>query len=285
MLFRSIAPKIIGAGVVGLAMWLGYQTYSDRSSHSATDTRLASIESQLQSMREADAAKIAEISTLLDAVQNRVGVTASDLANAQKAAATARKDQARSESALRQALDEQAKHVNTIREQSDVQFQAVRQETSAQFGEVNGQVSGVRSDLETTKSDLAANRREVGDMRDSLGRQIARNADELAALKRRGERDYYEFDIRKTNEMQRVANIRLQLNKADVKAKRYDITLQVDDSKLQKKGQLMNEPIQINVGKERVRYELIVNSIDKDRIRGYVSTPKDSVSTSASLQD
>jgi hypothetical protein len=236
-------------------------------------------------MREADAAKIAEISTLLDAVQNRVGVTASDLANAQKAAATARKDQARSESALRQALDEQAKHVNTIREQSDVQFQAVRQETSAQFGEVNGQVSGVRSDLETTKSDLAANRREVGDMRDSLGRQIARNADELAALKRRGERDYYEFDIRKTNEMQRVANIRLQLNKADVKAKRYDITLQVDDSKLQKKGQLMNEPIQINVGKERVRYELIVNSIDKDRIRGYVSTPKDSVSTSASLQD
>jgi hypothetical protein len=280
-----IAPKIIGAGVVGLAMWLGYQTYSDRSSHSATDTRLASIESQLQSMREADAAKIAEISTLLDAVQNRVGVTASDLANAQKAAATARKDQARSESALRQALDEQAKHVNTIREQSDVQFQAVRQETSAQFGEVNGQVSGVRSDLETTKSDLAANRREVGDMRDSLGRQIARNADELAALKRRGERDYYEFDIRKTNEMQRVANIRLQLNKADVKAKRYDITLQVDDSKLQKKGQLMNEPIQINVGKERVRYELIVNSIDKDRIRGYVSTPKDSVSTSASLQD
>jgi len=46
-----IAPKIIGAGVVGLAMWLGYQTYSDRSSQSATDTRLAAIESQLQSMR------------------------------------------------------------------------------------------------------------------------------------------------------------------------------------------------------------------------------------------
>jgi hypothetical protein len=280
-----IAPKIIGAGVVGLAMWLGYQTYSDRSSHSATDTRLAAIESQLQSMREADAAKIAEISTLLDAVQNRVGVTTTDLANAQKAAAAARNQQARSESALRQALDEQAKHVTTIREQSDAQFQAVRQETTAQFGEVNGQVSGVKSDLESTKNDLAANRREVGDMRDSLGRQIARNSDELAALKRRGERDYFEFDIRKTKDMERVAGIRLQLNKADVKAKRYDITLQVDDAKLQKKGQLLNEPIQINVGKDRVRYELIVNSIDKDRIRGYISTPKDSVSSSASLQD
>ena len=142
----------------------------------------------------------------------------------------------------------------------------------------------MKTDLETTKSDLAANRREMGDIRDSLGRQIARNADELAVLKRRGERDYFEFDIRKSKEMERVAGIRLQLNKADVKAKKYDITLQVDDSKLQKKGQLLNEPIQINVGKDRIRYELIVNVIDKDRIRGYISTPKDSGSSTAALQ-
>jgi predicted negative regulator of RcsB-dependent stress response len=280
-----IAPKIIGAGVVGLAMWLGYQTYSDRSSQNATDTRLAAIESQLQSMRESDAAKIAEISSLLEAVQNRVGVTATDLDNAQKAAQAARKEQARIETALRKALDDQAKSVSSIREESDAKFAAVRQETTSQFGEVNGQVTTVKGDLETTRNDLAANRREMGDIRDSLGRQIAHNADELAVLKRRGERDYFEFDILKSKEMARVAGIRLQLNKADVKAKKYDITLQVDDSKLQKKGQLLNEPIQINVGKERVRYELIVNVIDKDRIRGYISTPKDASNTSAALQD
>lgn len=281
-----IAPKILGAGVVALAMWLGYQTYSDRSSQNATDTRLAAIENQLQSMREADAAKIAEISSLLDAVQNRVGVTATDLANARQAAAAARKEIARSETALRQALDDQAKSVSTLREQSDAQLAAVRQETTSQFGEVNSQVSTVKTDLDATRNDLAANRREMGDIRDSLGREIARNSDELSVLKRRGERDYYEFDIRKTKDMERVAGIRLQLNKADVKAKKYDITLQVDDSKLQKKGQLMNEPIQINVGKDRVRYELIVNTIDKDRIRGYISTPKDSVpSSNVALQD
>ncbi|HET9217000.1 MAG TPA: hypothetical protein VFR18_08480 [Terriglobia bacterium] len=280
-----IAPKILGAGVVGLAMWMGYQTYADRSSQNATDTRLAAIESQLQSMRETDAAKIAEISSLLDAVQSRVGVTATDLANAQRAAANARKEQARTETALRQALDEQARTVSSIRDESDAKLAAVRQETTSQFGEVTGQVSTVKTDLETTKSDLAANRREMGDIRDSLGRQIARNADELAVLKRRGERDYFEFDIRKSKEMERVAGIRLQLNKADVKAKKYDLTLQVDDSKLQKKGQLLNEPIQIMVGKERIRYELIVNVIDKDRIRGYISTPKDSAGgNTAALQ-
>lgn len=283
------APKIIGAGVVALAMWLGYQSYSDWNSHNAMDSRVAQLESQIQSMRDADAAKMAEMSTTLDAVSNRVGVTATDIANAQKAAAAARKEQAKTEAALRQTMDEHAKSVAALREQSEQELKAVRDETSKaanQIGEVDGRVSGVRTDLDATKTDLAASKKEIGDVRDSLGRQIARNADELSILKRRGERDYYEFDIAKSKEMQRVAGIRLQLVKTDPKAKRYDVTLQVDDAKLQKKGQLLNEPIHLNVGKDRVRYELVVNSIDKDRIRGYISTPKDSVGgNSVALQD
>lgn len=283
------APKIIGAGVIALAMWLGYQSYSEWNSHKAMDTRVAELEGQIQSMRDADASRMAELSTTLDAVQSRVGVTATDIANAQKAAATARKEQAKAEAAIREALDEHAKSVTSLKEQADAGFQAVRDEnskTATQLGQVNGQVVGVRTDLDATRTDLAASRKEIGDVRDSLGRQIARNADELAVLKRRGERDYYEFDIKKSNDMERVAGIRVQLNKVDVKTKRYDVTLQVDDNKLQKKGQLVNEPIQLNVGKDRVRYELIVNSVDKDRIRGYISTPKDSVgSNSVALQD
>lgn len=281
-------PKIIGAGVIGLAIWLGYQSYSGWSSHNAMDTRVAELETQIQNMRDADAARMAEMSTTLDAVQNRVGLTAADIAAAQKAAAAARREQAKADEALRLSLEEQAKNVSTIREQSEAGITAVREETTraaSQIGEVNGQVATVRTDLDATKNDLAASKREIGDVRDSLGRQIARNADELSVLKRRGERDYYEFDLPKSKEMARVAGIRLQLNKADVKAKRYDVTLQVDDSKLQKKGQLLNEPIQLNVGKDRVRYELVVNSIDKDRIKGYISTPKDSVgSSSVALQ-
>ena len=283
------ALKIIGAGVIGLAMWLGYQSYADWSSHKVMDTRVAELQSQFQTMHDADAAKIADLSTQLEAVQSRVGLTAEDIANAQKAAAAARKEQAKTEAALRQAMEEHAKNMNSIKAESEAGIQAVREETtkaSSQIGEVNGQVASVRTDLDATKTDLAASKREIGDVRDSLGRQIARNADELSVLKRRGERDYYEFDIKKTKDMERVAGIRLQLNKADVKAKRYDVTLQVDDSKLQKKNQLLNEPIQLSVGKERVRYELVVNSIDKDRIRGYISTPKDSVSSnSIALQD
>ena len=49
----------------------------------------------------------------------------------------------------------------------------------------------------------------------------------------------------------------------------------VNDAALEKKNQPVNEPIQFLVGKDRLRYELVVYSVDKDRIRGYVSAPKD----------
>jgi hypothetical protein len=284
-----IGPKsFIAVAVAGLAL-LGFNTYADWSSRHANDARVMELESQIKTLRDTDASRIAELTTQLDAVQDRVGVTAEDVANYQKSAAAARKEQARAELALKQALEEQSKNLASVREQSTAQLQEVRQEATSKVDQVNTQVAGVRTDLDSTKNDLAASRRdmskEINDVRDALGRQIAHNSDELAVLKRRGERDYFEFDLKKSSkDMARVAGIRMQLNKADVKAKRYDVTLQVDDNKVQKKGQLINEPINLNVGKDRARYEVIVNFIDKDHVRGYISTPKDSASPAVALQ-
>jgi hypothetical protein len=285
-MFKTIIVAVVGA----LALLSGYQAYSGWTTHNATDARIMELQNQIESLKAAEEARMAEFTSQLDGVQTRIGMTATEIADAQKAAVAARKEQQRAEMALRQSLDENAKKVDSLREQSAAGLaaglQEVRQEASSQFTQVNGQVSTVKTDLETTRSDLAASRREIGDVRDSLGRQIAHNAEELSILKRRGERDYFEFDIRKTKDLSRVAGIRIQLNKADPKARKYDLTLQVDDNKLQKKGQLLNEPIHLSVGKDRVRYELVVNAIDKDRIRGYISTPKDSVSSnSVAFQD
>jgi hypothetical protein len=75
--------------------------------------------------------------------------------------------------------------------------------------------------------------------------------------------------------MTRVADIQLQLRKTDVKKAKYDMLIQVDDSRLEKKDRLANEPVQFLVGRDKLRYEIVVNYVDKDRIRGYLSTPKD----------
>jgi hypothetical protein len=53
------------------------------------------------------------------------------------------------------------------------------------------------------------------------------------------------------------------------------VIIQVDDSKLEKKDRNANEPVQFLVGRDKLRYELVVNFVDRDRIRGYLSTPKD----------
>jgi hypothetical protein len=35
--------------------------------------------------------------------------------------------------------------------------------------------------------------------------------------------------------------------------------------------------VQFLVGRDKLRYEVVVNFVDKDRVRGYVSAPKDKV--------
>ena len=43
----------------------------------------------------------------------------------------------------------------------------------------------------------------------------------------------------------------------------------------QTKDRVANEPLQFLVGREQLRYEVVVNFVDKDQIRGYISAPKD----------
>jgi hypothetical protein len=75
--------------------------------------------------------------------------------------------------------------------------------------------------------------------------------------------------------MQRVADIRLELRDTDTKKQKYNIIIGVDDNKLEKKDRLANEPVQFLVGRDLLRYEIVVNFVDKDRVRGYLSIPKD----------
>jgi hypothetical protein len=267
------ATNKIAAGIAGVALLVGSQLYGDWSSRSTASAHFKELEVELDSLRAQEAARVSELAKELDLLQERLGLSSQDLAATQKTAASIRQEQVKALAALRQTLAEHARTVDSLRAESGTQLDELRQQASSQIDAVSGAVTRVFGDVGVVKEDLAASRREIGDVRDALGRQIARNADELAVLKLRGEREFHEFDVRK-NDNPRIAGIRLQLNKADTKARKYDVTLMVDDNKLQKKGQLLNEPIQMQVGKDRLRYELVVNSIDKDRIRGYISTPK-----------
>jgi chromosome segregation ATPase len=171
-----------------------------------------------------------------------------------------------------------ASHVSQV----EAQVQAAKSEAENKISQVNTevggvktQVSAVKNDLEATRRDLEGTQRQLVDVRDTLSAAVAKNATELAQLRLKGERDYIEFTIPKKKQLVKVEDIRLMLTDADVKKGKFSMKINVDDSQIEKKDRLVNEPMQFLVGQNRVRYEVVINWIQKDKAGGYLSIPKD----------
>ena len=103
---------------------------------------------------------------------------------------------------------------------------------------------------------------------------IATNAGELGALRELGERDYFEFTLSKSKQAQKAGEVQIRLKKADPKQGRYSIELMADDKTIEKKEKTLNEPVQFYTLSARQPYEIVVYEIQKDRVTGYLSTPK-----------
>lgn len=147
---------------------------------------------------------------------------------------------------------------------------------SSDVSTVKSDVGGVRTDLGTTQTELKTAESQLQSMKGDMGVQsglIAKNHDELEILKHKGDRNYYEFTLNK-GEKKPVSTVSLELKKADVKHSRYTLEVYADDKKIEKKDRGLNEPVQFYTGKDNLLYELVVNSIDKNTIKGYVATPK-----------
>ncbi len=93
-------------------------------------------------------------------------------------------------------------------------------------------------------------------------------------LKALGERNYFDINLGKTKQPQRIGDILVQLKKADVKKNRYTVDIVADDKKVEKKEKGVNEPVQFYTAKARQPYEIVINEVRKDQIIGYLTTPK-----------
>jgi len=258
--------------VAGFLALIGLQGYGMMSMRGTLKERVASVERQLQAMHDQDSTKIAQLTSDLDVITQRMGITAQDLQQARNLAEQWKEENAKTAQRLRSELAAKAdsKAVNDFREEATNRLTEVQQDATTKIAGVTGDVQGVRSDLNATREDLANSKKDINSL-------IARNSTELAELRRRGERDYVEFDINKTRQFAHVGDVLVQLKKTDVKRQKYDVEINADDSSIARKDRTANEPVAFLVGRNRLRYELVVNFVDKDRIRGYMSTPKDRV--------
>jgi hypothetical protein len=107
-----------------------------------------------------------------------------------------------------------------------------------------------------------------------LGSAIARTRDELVALARRSDRDYFEFNLARKRARQKIGSLVIELDKADPKKNLYNINLYFDDKRTPRKDRAINEPLYFYVHGASSALELVVNKVGKDSVAGYVSAPK-----------
>jgi DNA repair exonuclease SbcCD ATPase subunit len=184
---------------------------------------------------------------------------------------------AHAEQIKRQIEAEQAK----VQQQVSAEITDVKQAnsaTNAKIADVSTDVGGVKSQVTATQEELQKTISDLKSARGDLGVQsglIATNASELQALRRLGERNYVEFKLGKTKAPQRVGDVTLLLRKTDPKKNKFTVDVMADDKLTEKKDKNVNEPVQFYTSKAKQPYELVVNSIQKDLIVGYLSTPKE----------
>jgi hypothetical protein len=148
---------------------------------------------------------------------------------------------------------------------------------AGEVGTVKTDVGGVKTDVAATKASLEATIAKLQNTIGDLGVQsglIANTRGDLEALKHKGDRQYYEFTLLKGAKSQAFSTVGLQLKKTDPKKGKYTLDVTADDRTIEKKDKNQSEPVQFYTGREHMLYELVVWTVDKNKVTGYLSAPK-----------
>ena len=252
------------------------------------------LSSRLQKAEQDMQAQISKQEESLRRLQNRLGATEEDFADLQVDLTGAKNTLGKTQLDLRKtrlAAEQLAREQKETAENLTGQLGALaaaQTSTSGTVGSLSTEVTGVKLDVSGTKQDLASTRSELQRVIGDLGVQsglVAHNREELAELRLRGEREYYDFDLRKTRQPQKFSGgVALQLKKTDVKRQKYTVDLVADDRRIEKKDKTTNEPVQFYQMGNRVPTEIVVNQIYKDRIVGYISMPKQKAARLSGLE-
>ncbi len=251
----AIVAAVVFAILLAVALWLVADLRG----------RVSTLESSLNKQTEetkaiADKLHMTDrnVAAGMEALGSKVGMTQEELA---KRTADLKAQQERS--AARLAAEQQATNKQVASVSSDVSG-------------VKTELGGAKTDIATTRTDLDATKKQLqsvmGDLNVHSG-LIAKNHDELEYLKHKGDRNYFEFTLKKKGR-QPVSTISLELKKSDPKRSRFTLDVYADDHTIEKKERTLGEPLQFYTGRDRQLYEVVIFNVGKEEISGYLATPK-----------
>jgi vacuolar-type H+-ATPase subunit I/STV1 len=254
----SLAVAILG-GVSLLGLGIGGAAISHVNSVESAQTSLKQNNEALSQKLAKEDEINQQLQSDLKVVTDKLNVTQSELLAARK--------QTR---ATASAVDKKLTGL-----QSSVNSQLATKASTDDVSKLNGDVTGVQSDLDATKNSLQMARSEMGTL-------IARNHDEIDQLRRMGQRDYYEFTITRKAGAEKVGSIQVELKDTNTKKNQYTINVLADDKNFEKKNRSVNEPIFFYTGGSHAALELVVNKVTKTSATGYLSVPKPAGTAAAS---
>lgn len=277
LLVISVAALLLG---LGLSFFLYGANQKFEIRQRELDDQLARLGAQMallgQQLEQGNQQR-GVLGTDLKTVQQRVGVTQNEIKRARERAEEIRREQLQQVEMLNLQLvtKAEAKEVATLGVKTDIRFDQVDEQISG----VEEEMTASREELEKTWQELSS----MGLLLTEQGKLIATTGEALQELRQQGERDYLPFDARRKQKIS-VADIVIELRKADYKNHRADLRLFYDDKRVDRKQVYTNSPLTFYVGPDRVPYELVINQVIKDQITGYVSAPLGKLTTSRGLQ-
>jgi chromosome segregation ATPase len=263
---------VVAAG--GYSIYLGTQTQDLRRQFAAAQQDNTTLR-----------AKLSDTSTQL---QGALDSLRQDLSQAEHDANTGL---AKAQSAATRHADivasQLAKKTAEEAEQLSAELGKVKESAQDAAGKLDGittDVGSVKTDVGAVKTDIASAKSAIEDTRSDLQRVrgdlgitsglVATNGKQIQELRDLGDRNIYEFTLAKTGKMQKVGDVELMLRKADAGHNRYNLDIMADDKRVEKKDRSVNEPVQFYTSKAHQPYELVVNQVDKNEVKGYLATPK-----------
>ena len=256
-----------GLMLVGLCVVLIYALAEHRSLK-----RLTASRDELAAELNLDHAQIQSLSQKLLAAQS---VPASVAAPAPQPAVNSTTQQApaaqpsKVQSHPRKRVAVARAHRDQAPWRKQMQSQLTRQRE--QLAEQQRIIQQTQDSVQKTRADLESN---LAATRDDLNGSIAKNHEELVALEEKGERAYYEFNLPKSKQFTREGPLSISLRKSNDKHKYCDLAMMVNDSEVSKKHVNLYEPVLFYPEGYAQPLQLVINSIGKDEVRGYVSEPQ-----------
>jgi chromosome segregation ATPase len=247
---------------------------------------------QVMAFQQDNAALRASLSQSDAELQSALEAVRADLASARQDTSSA---VAKAQASVRKHTDLLAGRIQQQQMEQGAQLAAqlnqVKESTNETATKLDGKLDGISTEVGTVKSDVASAKSNIEATEGELQRTkgdlgvmsglIATNSKEIQFLRDLGDRNIYQFTIDRVSGMQKVGDIQVMLRKADAKRNRYTVDVRADDKLVEKRDKSVNEPVQFYTARAHQPYEFVVNEVKKDKVIGYLATPKVTLSRNA----